>query len=384
MRRVSICVAAVALLAGCGGSAAPSVAPVASSAAAKPSAATSAGASAKPSAAASAAASAKPSAAASGQASGVAGASAAGKLEPLKTAYGGAVILQIPLWTAIDAGMFKKYGFDPATPILASGRTALDQLIAGQVDLIGAGPYASALGVGSGAKTRMMAVFSNKEPFDIYSVSSITSPEQLIGKTVATSGPASESATAFNLYLKKVGIDQNKITFLTEATTSDQQVAILSGQVQAIAATPPLLQPEIAAKLHLLNDLTKSDIAWNPNGFHVAQTVVDSEPEKAVRMLEALEEGGAYAYNNPDFTKSLVKKYMKMDDSYLQEAYDNYKSLQAKNLQPSQAALDTVMGQVLDNQKNMTKEKIQPFYTSKILDQLKASGFLDKSGAPGS
>src|SRR5690242_18196367 len=113
------------LLAGCGGSAAPSSAPAPSSAAPKPSASAPAAASAKPSAAA--VASAKPSA-------GSAGASATGKLEPLKTAYGGAVILQIPLWTAIDQGFLKKYGFDPAPPILASGRTALEQLIAGKVD----------------------------------------------------------------------------------------------------------------------------------------------------------------------------------------------------------------------------------------------------------
>lgn len=378
MKRLSILVATLALLAGCGGSAAPSAAPPASSVAAKPPAAASAPASAKPSVAASAPAPAKPSAAAS------AGSGATAKLEPLKTAYGGAVILQIPLWSAIDGGIFKKYGFDPATPILASGRTALDQLIAGQVDLIGAGPYAGALGVGSGANIRMIAVFSNKEPFNIYTLKSITSPQQLVGQKVATSGPASESSTAFTLYLKKAGVDPSKIAFITQSTTSDQQSALLSGAVVAIAGVPPLLQPEIAAKVHVLNNLSQSGIAWNPNGFQVSQAVVDSQPDKAVRMLEALEEGGAYAYNNPDFTKGLIKKYMKMNDSYLQEAYDNYKSLQAKNLQPSQQALDTVMGQVLDNQKNMTKEKIQPFYTSKILDQLKASGFLDKSGAPGS
>lgn len=361
------------LLAACGGSAAPSsVAPSPAPLSAKPAAS----ASAKPAASAST----KPAASASAKPAG----SAAGKLETLKTAYGGAVILQIPLWAAIDAGIFKKYGFDPADPILASGRTALDQLIAGQVDLIGAGPYATALAVGSGAKIRQIAVFSNKEPFDIYAIKSITSPEQLVGQKVATSGPASESQTAFTLYLKKSGIDPSKIAFITQSTTSDQQAAILSGAVAAIAATPPLLNQEIADKVHLLSDLSKSGIAWNPNGFVVGQEVLDSQPDKVTRMLQALEEGGAYAYNNPDFTKGLIRKYMKMEDRYLQEAYDNYKFLQAKNLTPSDEARETVMGQVLENQKEMTKEKIQPYYTRKILDQLKASGFLDKNGAPGS
>src|SRR5713226_2369426 len=368
MQKNLFTLAAALLLAGCGGA----------NPAASVSAPASAPASAKP--AASAAASAKPAASGAAQAVG----SPTGKLEPLKTAYGGAVLLQIPLWTAIDAGIFKKYGFDPAEPILASGRTALDQLLAGQVDLIGAGPYATALAVGSGANIRMMAVFSNKEPFDIYAEKSITSPEQLIGKKVATSGPASESQTAFTLYLKKAGVDPSKIAFITQSTTSDQQAAILSGAVSAIAATPPLLNSDVAAKLHVLNDLTKSGIAWNPNGFDVPQAVIDTQPERAVRMLQAIEEGGMYAYNNPDFTKGLIKKYMKMEDSYLQEAYDNYKGYQAKNLTPSQEALDTVMGQVLENQKEMTKDKIQPFYTSKILDQLKSSGFLDKDGATGS
>ncbi|HLY65561.1 MAG TPA: ABC transporter substrate-binding protein [Chloroflexota bacterium] len=374
--KLFVSLALATILAACGGSAAPS-APVAPASTAPSSAG-----SAKPAASAAASgagASAKPAASAGASAA----ATAAANLEPLKTAYGGAVLLQIPLWSAIDGGFFKKYGFNPADPILASGRTALDQLIAGQVDLIGAGPYAAALGVGSGANIRMFAAFSNKEPFNIYSLTSITSPEQLIGKTVATSGPASESATAFNLYLKKVGIDASKITFVTEATTSDQQTAILSGQVQAIASTPPLLQPDIAAKLHVLYDLIGSGIAWNPNGFHVSQALMNSQPDKVARMLEGLEEGGAYAYNNPDFTKGLVKKYMKMDDSYLQEAFDVYHGLQAKNLAPSQDALDTVMGQVIENNKGMTKEKIQDFYTSKILDQLKTSGFLDKNGAPG-
>jgi ABC-type nitrate/sulfonate/bicarbonate transport system substrate-binding protein len=381
VKRILALLGTALLLAACGGTTAPASTAPASTA---PVSASAAPSSAKPASSAPASAGASASAAAKPAGSAAANASATGKLEPLKTAYGGAVILQIPLWSAIDGGFFKKYGFDPAEPILASGRTALDQLISGQVDLIGAGPYASALGVGSGAKTRMMAVFSNKEPFDIYAINGITTPEQLVGKTVATSGPASESATAFNLFLKKVGVDPGKITFITEATTSDQQLAVLSGQIQAISATPPLLNPDIASKLHLLYSLTKSDIAWNPNGFHVAQSVIDSQPDKAARMLEAIEEGGGYAYNNPDFTKGLIKKYMKMDDQYLQEAFDVYKSLQAKDLMPSQAALDTVMGQVLENNKNMTKEKIEPFYTSKILDQLKASGFLDKNGAPGS
>jgi ABC-type nitrate/sulfonate/bicarbonate transport system substrate-binding protein len=363
------------LLAGCGGSVAPSSPAATASVSGTPAASTKPAASGSTSGAAPA----KPAASAAAASPG-----ASGALEPLKTAYGGAVLLQIPLWTAIDGGFFKKYGFNPAEPILASGRTALDQLIAGQVDLIGAGPYATALGVGSGAKIRMFAVFSNKEPFNIYSITSITQPDQLVGKTVATSGPASESATAFNLFLKKVGLDASKITFVTEATTSDQQTAILSGQVQAIAATPPLLNPDIAAKLHVLYDLISSGIAWNPNGFDVSQAMIDSQPDKVARMLQALEEGGAYAYNNPDFTKGLIKKYMKMDDSYLQQAFDVYHGLQAKNLTPSQDALDTVMGQVLENNKQVTREQIAPFYTSKILDQLKASGFLDKNGAPGS
>jgi ABC-type nitrate/sulfonate/bicarbonate transport system substrate-binding protein len=363
------------LLAGCGGSVAPSSLAATASVSGTPAASTKPAASGSTSGAAPA----KPAASAAAASPG-----ASGALEPLKTAYGGAVLLQIPLWTAIDGGFFKKYGFNPAEPILASGRTALDQLIAGQVDLIGAGPYATALGVGSGAKIRMFAVFSNKEPFNIYSITSITQPDQLVGKTVATSGPASESATAFNLFLKKVGLDASKITFVTEATTSDQQTAILSGQVQAIAATPPLLNPDIAAKLHVLYDLISSGIAWNPNGFDVSQATIDSQPDKVARMLQALEEGGAYAYNNPDFTKGLIKKYMKMDDSYLQQAFDVYHGLQAKNLTPSQDALDTVMGQVLENNKQVTREQIAPFYTSKILDQLKANGFLDKNGAPGS
>jgi hypothetical protein len=123
LKRFASILATGMLLAGCGGSAAPAstvssaapaTKPVAASAAAAPASAVSSSVAKPAAASSSAAASAKP--AASGSAA--TAASAAGKLEQLKTAYGGAVILQIPLWSAIDSGIFKKYGFDPATPIL--------------------------------------------------------------------------------------------------------------------------------------------------------------------------------------------------------------------------------------------------------------------------
>ena len=308
----------------------------------------------------------------------------AAKLEPLKAAYGAAVIQQIPMWSAYEAGIFKKYGFDPQPLLLASGRTALDSLIANQVDLISAGAYQTALSVASGAKIRMVAAWSNKEPFVIYADNNITSPQQLPGAKVGTLGPASESSIAFVLYLKKAGLAPNQMTYVTMSSVGEEAAGLAAGALNACAIIPPI-PATTAAKAHALEDLSKSGIAWIPNSFVLPQATVDQQPDKAARLLEALEEGGAYAAANPDSTKELLRKYMKMTDANdLEQAFQSFKNLQAKDFVPTQEALDAVTTQLLENQKDLTKDKIQPFYTSKVLDQLRTSGFLAKSGATGS
>ncbi|MFI5266232.1 MAG: ABC transporter substrate-binding protein [Chloroflexota bacterium] len=292
------------------------------------------------------------------------------------------MLQQIPMWSAYEGGFFKKYGFDPAPLLLASGRTALDSLIANQVDLISAGAYQTALSVGAGAKVRTIGVWSNKEPFVVFADKTIATPQQLPGAKVGTLGPASESAIAFYLYLHKLGIDQKQATYVTMTSVGDEEAALTAGAINVCAIIPPL-PAETAAKVHVLEDLAKAGIAWIPNSWVVSQSTLEQQPDKTARMLEALEEGAAYAVANPTFGKDLLRKYMKMADSDLDQGFNTYKDLQAKDFVPTQEALDSVMAQLLDNQKDLTKEKIQPFYSSKVLDQLKASGFLAKSGAPG-
>lgn len=300
---------------------------------------------------------------------------------PLRLAYGAPAIITIPLWAAADGGFFAWYGFAASPPQLIGGPTAIAALTSGEVDLVSVGGYATALAVGSGASIRMVAAANAIEPFVIYSRKKISSSRELAGLRVATSGAASESQIAFMLYLKKVGLPPDAVTYLNAGNSANQFAALVSGAADVNPQIPPI-PPALVRQLYVFEDMRKDRIPWITTGFDVPAALLQQDPERVMRIVQALEEGARYALDHRDFTMRLVRKYMKMTDPTQQaEAYMTYRELLAPDLIPPRAAIDGVLAQARAIRKDLNAEAAQQFFSSSVLDALRASGFLAEHGA---
>jgi ABC-type nitrate/sulfonate/bicarbonate transport system substrate-binding protein len=306
--------------------------------------------------------------------------------EPLRIAYGAPVVLTIPLWAAYEGGFFRTYGFDAGPPqLVGGGARAVSALISGEIDLVGAGGYPTALAVGSGAGIRMVAVANIYEPFIIYTREKLPSPHALVGARVATSGAASESRIAFELYLEKVGLPASEVTYLDAGNTSGQVAALISGAATAGALNPPIPQ-QIATQLFVLADLTPERIPWITTGFDVSAQTLHDHPDRVLRMVAALEAGAHFALLHEGFTERVVQKYMKITDPRaLAEAYSVYKTVLAPELAAPPTAVANIVRMAASTSRN-PEDRIRIFYSSQIIDALRANGFLQTLwyvGGPG-
>src|SRR5579885_610221 len=199
------------LLAGCGGGA-------------------SAAASTKPAASAVAAASAKP--AGSGAA-----AAPSGQLTRLNIPYTSPSGVYAPIWVGVDAGIFKKYGFDASTSYMDTN-TVAPALQNGEIDV---SPTPSTLNIIiSGGDAVLIANLVTSPVFSLYSDNSVASVEALMGKVIGDTPPGSAPDGALRALLDKHGLNPaSDVKYISSPDPATILAAMKAGQAVAGVLSAP-------------------------------------------------------------------------------------------------------------------------------------------------
>jgi NitT/TauT family transport system substrate-binding protein len=310
-----------ALLAACGGSAAPApatsaAASVASSAAAKPSVV----ASAKP--AASAATSPKPAASAAASPK-PAASGAAGAATKLTTFYSTVSPTFTPMWIAKEAGIFQKNGLDVDVQLMQnpSGTAAL---LANQVQL-GLSGAADMLGpVTSGADLVALATFTKTYPYVFEVVDAIKTPADLKGQKLGASHAGGSDYVALLSVLAKLKLDPAKdVNILFVGGIPQRTAALLGGNVAGTLTAPPETLAMDGKGYHSLLDVTSLNLPSATSTLTTHKAFIQSNRGTVQKFVDSLMEAAAREKSDKVFAEQVMSKYLKLEDkAALDAAYD--------------------------------------------------------------
>jgi len=295
---------------------------------------------------------------------------------PLRLAYGAPVVQTLPLWAAYEGGFLKRNGFEPTMPERLSGPEATAALVGGHVDLIATGGFSTALAAGSGAPIRMIAAATRYAPFTIYTRDALSSPAQLKGLKVGTTGPGSEPYIEFRLYLRRVGLDPGDVAFIKVGLEAETFAAMLNGAVQVGLFHWPIAEKAHAAGFHVLADLSAQHIPWILTGFDVPQTMLEEHPDRVRRIAEALVAATGCALARPPFAESVLEKYTKISDPpALRRGDDEFRAVVPADLTPSPEAIRNIVAEAGRLHPGLDLSAAAKFYVPQVLTELKANGF---------
>jgi NitT/TauT family transport system substrate-binding protein len=358
-KRVSSVVCGLVLLmAGCGGSAAPSVPPAASSAATKPSvaagaapASTAAAASAKP--AASAAASANPAA------SGAAG-------TKLSFGYSNIAGSNLATWTALDGGYFQKNGLNVELALVAGGSKTMAALLSGDEQLIFAGGGETLGAVSEGADLLVVGTLGPVYPYKFEVAKDIKTAADLKGKTVGVASFGGSADIATRVALRRLGLDPDKdVNIISLSDAQTRSAALLSGKAQAGMDSPPGTIKLEAAGLHTLIDLAAEQIPADNNTIIGQRNWVNANRPTMQKVIDSLVQGAARAKHDKVFGLATLKKYYKDDkDDEMVPSYEFY----ANETMPSLPYPKPEQFKDSIDQLSVKNSKLKNFDVSKILD----------------
>ena len=284
----------------------------------------------------------------------------------------------IHLYSALDYGIFEKYGFKIEHIYIRGQSPALAALAADQLQFNYGAADGSLPGIAAGVDVKFVASPLVKLPYVMIARKDIRRPEDLKGKSIGVTRPGDLSARLSRQVVRKFGLSADDVTIHPiGGSQSERYQAMVGNVVQAILVTPPL---DIRAKIdgfNIIYRLIDLDIPFIYSSLMTNYKMLRERPDIVQRMVAALAEAVYFVEKNPDKAKAAVAKAMRVkDEDALQTSYNVYAKeiVDRTMVVPGNTVREAV--EIARDSGTVVRRKPEELYDNSFVNNLEKSGFL--------
>ena len=299
-------------------------------------------------------------------------------LQRMRVAYGSISGSMLPIWIAKDEGLYLKHGLEVELIYIAGAVKVAEALLAGEIDVGGAGA-SSAMGPGlEGADLVMIASWTNKLAFSAVVGPQIQSVADLRGKRVGTVRRGSNSEIWAAAVLGQFGLEPERDYSVAAIGGQPEQVAALqNGAIDAAILLPP--SNLYARKLGFRELLSAREygLEYANVGPISSRRYLRDQPEAVDRYLRASAEAVAVMFREPATTHAVLGRYTQMDDAELLEETLAFElSRTSRDLLPSPASLRAALDELIPTNPRAATANPTDFVALEPIQRLNDSGFI--------
>src|SRR5581483_10539636 len=230
------------------------------------------------------------------------------------------------LWPlANDAGYFAKYGLNVSLSFVNGSAAAVASLLAGELDAADMAGSSMPGAVTNGADLVMPVGFNSQGYFRLMAVPQIHSLQDLKGKTVAITRQGDSSDQNWQGVRQYLGWQPQDVKVVAGGSQAGQIALMQKGEAQAGPFTVPnnILAQEAGA--HEIFDGSQLKMADQGPGMVLTRRYLSANRPVVLSLAKASIEAMARWKKDPEFTKAVLRKYLKTDDSaFIDEGYKAY------------------------------------------------------------
>jgi len=284
----------------------------------------------------------------------------------------------VHLYSALDYGIFEKYGFKPEHIYIRGQAPALAALANDELQFNYGAADGSLPGLAAGVEVKVIASPLVKLPYVLVARKDIRRPEDLKGKAIGVTRPGDLSARLSRAVVKKFGLTTDDVMIRPiGGSQTERYQAMLGNVVQAILVTPPL---DVRAKndgFNILYRLIDLDLPFIYSSLMTNYKMLRERPEIVQRMVAALAESVYFVEKNPDKAKAAIAKAMRTkDEEALQVSYNVYAKeiVDRTMVVPGKSVSETV--EIARETGTIVRRKAEELYDNSFVNNLERSGFL--------
>jgi NitT/TauT family transport system substrate-binding protein len=282
------------------------------------------------------------------------------------------------LYTALDNGLFDKYGIRVNHIYIRGSGVSLAALTADEIQFLYCAADATIPGMASGIEARLVAAPLVGLPYVLVARKDIKRGEDLKGKSLGVARPGDLSDRLSRLVLKKFNLTPADVAIRPiGGSQSERYQAMLADVVQGIVVTPPL---DVRAKNEGFNTvyrLGELNLPFIYSSVHASSKMLRERPETVQRVVAVFAEALHFVERNPDKAKTSIGKALKLKDvEALQVSYDSYaKDIANRSLTIPGKAVAEAVDLARESGTNVRK-KAEEIYDNGFALHLEKSGFL--------
>lgn len=289
-------------------------------------------------------------------------------------------IAQSPLFVAIDAGAFKRYGMEVSV-VRLPGAQAIQALVAGATQFAqGVSSRTIPSAVLAGADTVMIAGIINKFIFTMHSLPNIDSVASLKGKIVGVSGIGASIDFATRVALKHFGLKPDSDVAIRAIGGGPEIVSALkAGIIQAGTVSPPSSFRAEKMGFKRLFDMGTLDVEYIAAGLGVKRSYMATNRGRVENFLKGMIEGIKIFKTDKNFTIPVLAKYTKLtDNELLEKSYEYFRDYFIRVPYPSIRAIKDTLEVLAEQIPKAKGASPEDFIDISLLREIEASGFVEK------
>jgi len=241
------------------------------------------------------------------------------------TLFGQPSVNNDSIWMAFEKGFYKAEGLDVTYRLFPSGTTAFQTFQTGQGDIVMTGdlPSVQYFFRNNGNYRTIAAIERDAKGYVVIAAKSVTKPQDLVGKTIATR-VGSTGSWFISEYLKKNGVDPAKVT-VKNLDTQVLPAALCGGEIAAFFIWQPIGSRTLEIcpdKAHMLSDAGGYIQGYLVAGARPAWLETPQGKEIATRWLRATIKGRDAAQNDFAAVAAYAKAKLDLSEKATREQWD--------------------------------------------------------------
>jgi NitT/TauT family transport system substrate-binding protein len=283
----------------------------------------------------------------------------------------------VHLYTALDHGLFDKYGLRPEHIYIRGSGASLAAMGADEIQFLYCAADATMPGLATGIDAKLVAAPLVKLPYVLVTRKEITRMEDLKGKALGVTRPGDLSARLSRAMLKKFNLSDDVTIRPIGGSQTERFQAMAANVVQGIVVTPPL---DVRAKNEgytVLYRLIELDLPFIYSSVHASSRTIKEKPEMVQRVVAGFAEAMHFVDKNPDKAKASIAKAMRVkDEEALRVSYNVYAKeiVDPRMIVPSAAVSEAV--ELVRAAGTQVRRKPEEIYDNSYVQNLEKSGFL--------
>jgi ABC-type nitrate/sulfonate/bicarbonate transport system substrate-binding protein len=280
-------------------------------------------------------------------------------------------------WVAYEEGFFKKNGLEVEMLHIPSTSRAIQTMLAGEVAFSYTDGRNAMQADLKGADVVMLLGVANHFVFSFLARPEIKKISDLKGKRIGITRIGSSSHTVTLWIMSRAGLKPDEYQLVPLVEVPNVLTAMLAGQVDAGALSPPTNFRARQAGLSELLDLAKEGPDFVSVAIGSTRSYVRANEEITRRFVRAYSEAVGFLKANKAATIRAIQKYARIQDAEILEAtYAEARSHIETVPYLSRKGLATIIGELVATEPKAKQAKPEDFVDQRFVAQLEKEGFF--------